>query len=368
MKRLLAIMVSMVIIFSLVGCTSRTTPDTNTPTPPGETNTSTSSDEIDKIELTFAWCTDNVDVSQQNYYDTAKAYVDYLNSVREDIHITMNMFDGQGSVEKQISDIETAVAMGVDAIILNCVDHEGVTPAVQADQSEGIPVLDRGLGTDGGVCTVYFIGADENIKGQYNYEWTKQYLEEHPDVVLYAGLQQGSTNHPNCFPRMKKMYDLAEEYPDRFIILTEQYGDWSTDTAMKMVEDWLQIYPQMNFISSSNEEQMLGVIEALRGANVLENYVLTAFNGEQAGVEMLKRGEIMMDVGSIMPIYVGLAIETTVKMVLEGQEGVVDVSDKTMYCVTQENVNEYEEMIRVDYQNINYFESTLKSFYTNAAE
>jgi ABC-type sugar transport system substrate-binding protein len=315
----------------------------------------------DRINLEFAWCTDNVDISQQGFFDTANAYAAYLNKTRDDIHIELTLFDGQGSVDKQISDIETAIAKKVNAIILSCVDPAGIAPIAQQAMAEGIPVLDwRDMGD---VCTVTFINGNEHTKGKFNYQWTKDYLLAHPEVVFYAGLQQGSTNHPQCYPRMQYMYDLEKEMPDRFQILVEANSDWSADTSLKMVEDWLQIYTNMNFISSASEEQMLGVVEALRGANILDRFILTAFNGEAPGVEMIEKGDLDLDVGTVMPMAMGLLLETTIRMVLEGYTGRIDISDQAMFNVDAGNVDEYKQRIVVDYDNIQYFASALKPSY-----
>jgi ABC-type sugar transport system substrate-binding protein len=318
-------------------------------------------DTGDKINLEFAWCTDNVDISQQGFFDTASAYAAYLNKTRDDIHIELTLFDGQASVDKQISDIETAVAKKVSGIILSCVDPDGIAPAARQAMADGIPILDwRDMGD---VCTVTFINGNEHTKGKFNYQWTKDYLLSHPDVVFYAGLQQGSTNHPQCYPRMQYMYDLEREMPDRFKILVEANSDWSADTSMRMVEDWLQIYKDMNFISSSSEEQMLGVVEALRGADLLDNFVLTAFNGEAPGVEMIEKSDLDLDVGVVMPLGMGLLMENAIRMVLEGYTGRIDISDQAMFNVDITNVAEYKQKIVVDYDNIHYFDSTLKPSY-----
>jgi ABC-type sugar transport system substrate-binding protein len=346
MKKLGIVLLVFITTLSMVACQKKGT---------------TVSAGADRINLDFAWCTDNVDISQQAFYDTATAYVNYLNKTRDDLHIEMTLFDGQATVDKQISDIETAMAKGVDAIILSHVDADGLRPIALQAMEAGTPILDwRDMGK---VCTITFITGNEHTKGQFSYQWTKEYLQSHPDVVFYAGLQQGSTNHPQCYPRMQYLYDLEREMPDRFKILIEANSDWSSDTSMRMVEDWLQVYPNMNFISSASEEQMLGVIEALRGSSLLDKYILTCFNGEQTGVDLLKANEIDLDVGVIQPLSMGLLIEYTIRMVLEDLKGDFDISDQSMFNVTQDNVAEYQERIVVDYDNLKYFESTLKPDY-----
>ena len=315
----------------------------------------------DRIHLRFAWATDNVDISQQGFFDVATEFANWLNKTRDDIFVELILFDGQASVDKQISDVETAMAMNVSGIILSAVDVDGVTPITLRAMREGFPVLDwRGMD---GIATVSFINGNEHTKGQFLREWTRAYLIANPDVVFYAGLQQGSTNHPVTYPRMQYIYDLVTEMPGRFHVLVEASSDWSSGTSMRMVEDWLQVHRNMNFLASASEEQMLGAIEALRGGGVLQNFVTAAFNGEEPGVEMIERGELDLTVGVVMPLGMGLLVETAIRMVLDGFAGHIDISEQAMFNVDASNVAEYKQRIVVDYDNIRYFESTLRPSY-----
>jgi D-xylose transport system substrate-binding protein len=49
--------------------------------------------------------------------------------------------DAQSSASKQLSDIESLIAQGVDALIVLAQDAEAIGPAVQAAADEGIPVI-----------------------------------------------------------------------------------------------------------------------------------------------------------------------------------------------------------------------------------
>jgi D-xylose transport system substrate-binding protein len=49
--------------------------------------------------------------------------------------------DAQSSSAKQLSDIETLIAQGVDALIILAQDSQAIAPAVQAAADEGIPVV-----------------------------------------------------------------------------------------------------------------------------------------------------------------------------------------------------------------------------------
>lgn len=319
----------------------------------------TGDDSGSKIHLEIAYMVDVVDTSMQTQFDVGKQYCDYLSNTRDDLDINLTMYDAKSSVETQISNFETCLTTGVDGIILSAVDSEALASMVKQAEEEGVPVLD--WRNDGG--TVNFVGANETDWGNMNAQWVRELLDANPDMVLNAGIEYGATSHPQCFPRLAGLKVLEEEYPGRFNILVEQYGDWSTETCQKMVEDWLQAYPDMNFISTASELTMMGCVESLRGAGVLDDFILTTFNGEQPGVDMLKAGDIDMVVGCAAPAKCGMTIQTAIQMILEGLKGTVDVSDQISECITPETVEEYEKKLQVDFYNVTYFEDGLKPSY-----
>jgi ABC-type sugar transport system substrate-binding protein len=213
------------------------------------------------------------------------------------------------------------------------------------------------------VFTINLVFGNEPRKGEFNYEWIKKYLQDNPDKVLYAGLQYGAPQHTQNFARLDPLKILAEEMPDRFQILASQNSDWSSETSMKMVEDWMQLYKgKMNYICSAAEEQMLGVIEALRGEGVLDSMLLTTFDAEQTGVNLLKRGEIQLDTGIIPPMAAQACVEYAIKMALEDFKGDVDISSDCTVSVDQSNVSDHEKKIQVDFDNVR-FPSALKDDY-----
>jgi ribose transport system substrate-binding protein len=314
-----------------------------------------------KVNVKIAWVTDDVNISQQSFYNAAEAYVTYLNKVRSDLNIEINFYPSQGSVDKQIENLETVVAMGFDAVVLNPVDVIGIKSKALEVMKQGVPVLN--WANMDPVFTINLIFGNEPKKGQFNYDWIKKYLQENPGKVLYAGLQYGAPQHTQNFARLDPLKTLAQEMPDRFQILASQNSDWSSETSMKMVEDWMQLYKgKMNYICSAAEEQMLGVIEALRGEGVLQNTLLTTFDAEQTGVDLLKKGEIAADSGIIPPMAAQACVEYAIRMALEDLTGTVDISGDCTVCVDQSNVADHEKKIQVDFDNVR-FPSALKADY-----
>jgi ABC-type sugar transport system substrate-binding protein len=94
--------------------------------------------------------------------------------------------------------------------------------------------------------------------------------------------------------------DLAKQVPDRIQILDERYGNWSTSEAMVITEDWLQRYPEMNYIATASDDLALGAANAVAAANRLDDFVITGVDGTVIGAELVETGKIDMTVKALM--------------------------------------------------------------------
>ena len=83
-----------------------------------------------------------IGVSTQAWkYEFIKNMVNALNKLDDDMdQVELVMVDSEDSVEKQLSDVDTMIAQGVDGILLNCLSFEGSSSAVEACKNAGIPL------------------------------------------------------------------------------------------------------------------------------------------------------------------------------------------------------------------------------------
>jgi ABC-type sugar transport system substrate-binding protein len=354
-KRLLILCLSAVLVLALVatGCSSPNTGDEESSEPPATSESDDPAPSSEKTVCNIAVILESVDVSYQTQYDGMSDYVDHYNKTNTDNReVVLSLYDSNKNVEKQISDIETAVASGVNAIIISCVDPDGVKPSLETAMDAGIKIVDwRGIG---GMTVTLLSGGNEATKGKMAHDWVEQYLEDNPDVNLKACLMQGPTNVPVTQPRMNELAKLADEMPDRFEVLSIQYGDWGTESAMKITEDWLQAFPDCNFMSVASDQMCMGTVSVLEQANKIDDMLITTVDGEALGVQMIKDGQIDMDIGCILPLTMKMSIQGAMEAVYNGFEGTIDVADAVQY-LTPENVDDYEKFLAFDYENPDMF-------------
>lgn len=299
----------------------------------------------------IAYVYDVMNLSTQVNLDYLKDYFAYYESVNPGVKIEMTEFNCDNKVEQQINDVQTAIAMGVDCIIFKYCDAEGTVSAVNEAVDAGIKVIDWLGCPDSAYPTLRYIGTDESYKGEASKAWLIEYMDAHPDEVLYVGNLCGAQAQTAQYPRYDIPETLVEERPDQFVQLVKQYCAWTADDAMRVMSDWLMVYPEMNCILSASEEMTLGVIAAIEEQGMRpEDYIIVTYNGMDTGIEMLEKGQITMDVGNSPSLNQCLLAQATIKVCDGELAGYTNVGSETIYTITDENVSEYKKTITdVDY-------------------
>lgn len=249
-----------------------------------------------KKQINIAWCDDTLDATRSLMLEACEDRVDEINKERDDIEVVLTYYDAQASVDQQISNVETAALKKPDVFIFSCVDSKGSLPCLQTMKDTGAAIIDiRDMGSD--LADVVFYGSDEETYKAATTDWIRTYLEKNPDVNLKCGLIYGKASQTLQLIRCDLMKDLAKEMPDRIEIIAEGYGDWDTQKAMGIMEDWIQAYPEMNFVCAANDIMALGASNALVSAGIKDNVILTGIDLD-GGPELIKDGKQDLDVGA----------------------------------------------------------------------
>lgn len=319
MKKLIALLLAGVLTFGVTGCGSSAQGETQQQdTTSGEESADTADDAVSdggKQTISIAWCDDTLDATRSKVLEALEARVEEVNAERDDIQVELTYYDAQASVDQQISNVETAVLKKPDVFIFSCVDSEGSLPCLQIMKDSGAKIIDiRDMGSD--LADVVFYGSDEETYKAATQDWIRNYLDENPDVTLKCGLIYGKASQTLQLVRCDLMKELAEEMPDRIEIVAEGYGDWDTQKAMSIMEDWIQAYPEINFVCAANDIMALGASNALVSAGLKNNVILTGVDID-GGAELIKEGKQDLDVGAsiqdndqLVDIAVKLATDT----------------------------------------------------------
>ncbi|THB64759.1 MAG: D-xylose ABC transporter substrate-binding protein [Desulfovibrio sp.] len=195
--------------------------------------------------------------------------------------------DAQASAEKQISDIESLIAQGVDALIVLAWDSEAVQPAVEKAMAEGIPVVgyDRLIEMEG----VFYLTFDNVEVGRMQ---ARPVFEAQP-TGNYVFIM-GSPTDPNADFLRAGQQEIVQAAIDAgdITVVGEQYTDgWKPEVAQQNMEQILTATNnEVDAVVASNDGTAGGVVAALT-AQGLEGIVpVSGQDGDHAALNRVALG------------------------------------------------------------------------------
>ena len=284
MKKIIAVILSLIIIFSFSAC-----------------NMNSIEDEINSgNDTTKKSQTGEISVFYYSFSDT------YISTVRtamdkrlKETGMKYTNYDSNSSQTTQLEQVQTAVAKGSSMLIVNLVDtgsNDSALNIINIAKTKNIPVIFFNRSIKEEVVTSYdkciFIGTDFEMAGHMQGEMIGKYVLEHYDdidingdgkisYVLFKG-QEGNLEAAartkyaaeDCNKLLKENGKPEIEFYDEANVnkyLVDQDGNWSSAAATNYMGTLLAKYSEANknmveLIISNNDEMALGAISSLQQA------------------------------------------------------------------------------------------------------
>lgn len=202
--------------------------------------------------------------------------------------------DAAGSAAKQVADVNSMIAQGVDAIFLSPREEKPLIPAVMAAKKAGIPVflIDRNVDATlakPGVDYVTFIGSDFVLEGKQAGEWLVK-ATGGKAIILEI---EGSTGSSPANDRKKGFDDIIAANPGMKIVAS-QTGDFARDKGRQVAESLLQAHPEATVIYAHNDEMAIGAIAAIEAAGKKpgKDILIVSIDGEKDGLQAIIDGKM----------------------------------------------------------------------------
>jgi erythritol transport system substrate-binding protein len=204
---------------------------------------------------------------------------------------------------KQSELIDTAIARGAKAIILDNAGADATVAAVQKAKDAGIPsfLIDREINATG-------VAAAQIVSNNYQgaqlgaQEFVKLMGEKGTYVELI-----GKESDTNAGIRSKGYHDVIDAYPDLKMVAA-QSANWSQKEAFDKMETILQANPDIKGVISGNDTMAMGAIAALQAAGK-KDVIVVGFDGSNDVRDSILAGGIKATV--LQPAYFSaqLAVE-----------------------------------------------------------
>ncbi|KPF46948.1 D-xylose ABC transporter substrate-binding protein [Rhizobium sp. AAP43] len=195
--------------------------------------------------------------------------------------------DAQTSAAKQLTDIESLIAQGANALIVLAQDSEAIGPAIEKATAEGIPVVgyDRLIENP----DAYYITFDNKEVGRMQ---AREVLKAKPEGN-YVFIKGASTD-PNSDFLYSGQVEVLKEAMDGGKIknVGEAYTDgWKPEAAQKNMEQFLTANNnKVDAVVSSNDGMAGGVVAALEAQGLAGSVPVSGQDGDKAALNRVALG------------------------------------------------------------------------------
>lgn len=315
MKKLVALILCVMMAMSLTGC--KIVID-------GESNTQTAT-------KTEASGTVGLSVSTQNnpFFVTL---VEGAQAAADEAGVELSVVDAGDDAAKQVSDIEDLVSKNVSVLIVNPVDSDAVSGAVQSAVNAGVKVIsvDRVVNDVEIDCQI----ASDNVAGA---EMATQYIADTLGEGIKVAELQGTSGASAAIDRGTGFHNVADE---KMEVAASQTANFDRTEGMTVMENMLQANSDIQAVFAANDEMALGAVEAIAGAG--KDILVVGFDATDDALAAIKAGRMAATVAQQPALIGATAIENAVKLIAgETIEKNIPVE---VTLVTKDNVETFENV------------------------
>ena len=200
-------------------------------------------------------------------------------------NVTFNRYDGRASAETQITIMSELINQKVNGIILQSSDSAALSASVRQAEESGIPVVCLNLDVEvphAGLVAMIDIEAGALIAREI-----AEAIGKNGNVVIIQAAIGASRGE-----RLETGFrrELAK-YPD-VKILDSQTGDWLTEKANVVMNDYLTKYPRIDGVFAHNDAMAEGASAAAEAAGRLRQMVIWGADGEKKALEYIENGKM----------------------------------------------------------------------------
>lgn len=219
---------------------------------------------------------------------------------------------------KQQQQAESALASGVDVMVLDPVDAAAAVSIVNAASAQGVPVVSYDRLVDGGDLA-YYISFDNEKVGELQGTALVEKLEADGKGDGDILMVNGSPTDGNAVLFKSGAHSVIDG-SGLNVVAEFDTPDWSPDKAQEWVAGQLSQYgDKVVAVYAANDGTAGGAIAALKAANIDPLPVVTGQDAELAAIQRIVAGDQYMTIYKAIKAEAELAAETAVALA-EGEE------------------------------------------------
>ena len=233
---------------------------------------------------------------------------------RQGIKATLFQAGGYTELNKQLSQFDDCVALGVDAIIISAISEGALRPKIEEGQKKGIKMVALGnpiqdVAVDSAIFGDYDIDAE--VAGNALVEHYKKQGRDKARAINFAGVagagwaEQAARGWTNAFK--DSLVELVEH----------KYGETGKSAQLKLVEDAIQTYDDIDaFVGVAVMTEV--AVDVLEETGLSDKVDLVAFYMSEGALRGIKDGRILGVASNPMVVEAAVGMDIAIRL-LEGE-------------------------------------------------
>ena len=197
------------------------------------------------------------------------AYFDqnFLTIIRQSIekeaqarHVDVQFEDARGDTGRQADQVQSFIASGVDAIIVDPVDSASTPQLTKMGQQAKMPLVyvNRTPGDKTLPPGVVFVGSDERESGTLQMEALAKLANYKGNVAIMIG----NLTDAGALQRTKDVEQVVAKYPAMKVV-QKQPANYSRSEGMDLMQNWTGNGEAIDIVAANNDEMAIGAAMAL---------------------------------------------------------------------------------------------------------
>ncbi|GKP60359.1 sugar ABC transporter substrate-binding protein [Klebsiella quasipneumoniae] len=197
------------------------------------------------------------------------AYFDqnFLTIIRQSIekeaqarHVDVQFEDARGDTGRQADQVQSFIASGVDAIIVDPVDSASTPKLTKMAQQARMPLVyvNRTPGDKTLPPGVVFVGSDERESGTLQMEALAKLANYKGNVAIMIG----NLTDAGALQRTKDVEQVVAKYPAMKVV-QKQPANYSRSEGMDLMQNWAGNGEEIDIVAANNDEMAIGAAMAL---------------------------------------------------------------------------------------------------------
>ena len=247
----------------------------------------------------------------------------------DELGVSLTVVDAGDDVTKQVSDIEDLISKQISVLIVNPVDSDAVSGAVQDAIDQGIKVISVDRVVNG--VTVDCEIASDNVAGA---ELATQYIVDTLGEGTKVAELQGTSGASAAIDRGTGFHNIAD---DKLEVVASQVANFDRTEGMSVMENMLQANSDIKAVFAANDEMALGAVEAISGAG--KDIMVVGFDATDDAIAAIKEGRMAATIAQQPDLIGYTAVENAIKLI--NNESIPSSIPVEVTLVTSENADSY---------------------------